>query len=175
MRTAFALTAILSTGLALPGCGSDSNDTVTVQNTVTERTVTEEQTTTATTGATATTPPGPVETFSSFRSPTGNIGCVMGSGSVRCDLSERDWSPPPSPPGCNLDYGQGAEVSTAGGHGHLVCAGDTALNPSAPALAYGRVTARGGLHCLSRETGMTCTDTATDHGFFISRQSYRLF
>ena len=98
----------------------------------------------------------------------------MGSGSVRCDVSERDWSPPPPPASCELDYGQGAEVS-AGGSAQLVCAGDTTLNPSAPVLAYGHATQTGGLRCVSSETGMTCTATATGHGFFISRQSYRLF
>jgi hypothetical protein len=145
MRVAAAL-ALLLAALALAACGSDRSDTATVQNTVT----------------------------SSFRFPSGNLGCVMGSGSVRCDVGERDWSPPPPPASCTVDYGQGAEVSSRG-RGHLVCAGDTTLNPSAPVLAYGHSIERGGLRCISSEAGMTCTNTATGHGFVISRQSYRLF
>jgi hypothetical protein len=29
-----------------------------------------------------------------FNSPSGNVGCILESTYVRCDISERDWSPP---------------------------------------------------------------------------------
>jgi hypothetical protein len=61
------------------------------------------------------------------------------------------------------------------GPGKFVCAGDTSLNSSARALAYGTATSFQGFRCASSTTGMTCTDQRTGHGFFISRQGYRSF
>jgi hypothetical protein len=94
-------------------------------------------------------------------------------GVARCDIKQRIWSPPPRPPSCpkEVDFGQGLDVS-ASGHGQLVCAGDTALDPSAAKLAYGQSTAVGGITCTSATTGMTCKN-ASGGGFFISIQSYR--
>jgi hypothetical protein len=111
-----------------------------------------------------------------FESPSRNIGCVVLDGTARCDINHRDWSPPPHPTSCpqEVDFGQGLQVHgrAAGG---FVCAGVTALDPSAPVLAYGSESVEGPFQCVSATTGMTCTDTTTGHGFFISIQSYRLF
>ncbi len=30
-----------------------------------------------------------------FTSPSGNIGCMMDFDYVRCDINERNWTPPP--------------------------------------------------------------------------------
>ena len=51
-----------------------------------------------------------------FRSPSGNIGCILFEGGARCDIRKRDWSPPPRPANCSkqVDYGQGIEVSHSG-------------------------------------------------------------
>ena len=60
-----------------------------------------------------------------FTSPSGNVGCIVDSAYVRCDISERDWTPPPRPADCEFDYGQG--ISLSGGEtAAFVCAGDTA-------------------------------------------------
>ena len=59
--------------------------------------------------------------------------------------------------------------------GNLVCAGDTAMDPAAPTLAYGTATVVGSFECGSRTIGMTCTNLQSGHGFFISIQSYRTF
>jgi hypothetical protein len=111
----------------------------------------------------------------SFRSPSGNIGCVLAEGGVRCDIRERQWSPPARPSSCpeQVDYGQGLSIAHAG-KPEFVCAGDTTLDPSAAALPYGEVSELGGTQCFSRSGGMTCANHA-GHGFFISVQSYRLF
>jgi hypothetical protein len=61
------------------------------------------------------------------------------------------------------------------GPGHLVCAGDTAIIPSARKLAYGTASDVGSFRCVSATSGMTCTNNASGHGFFISIQSYRVF
>lgn len=158
--------------LALAGCGSDD-----------ERTVTETRTVTATGAAIATTPsttttpagPAPGETvrLESFRSPTGNIGCQLAGGAARCDIERRDWSPPPKPGDCGLDWGQGISVDEEGEAG-FVCAGDTARDPTARVLRYGQDSQVGRLRCASREDGITCRNPA-GHGFFMARDRYRLF
>jgi len=114
--------------------------------------------------------------YTFFESPSRNIGCVIIDASARCDIIKRSWSPPPRPSICPtiVDYGQGLVVQAAG-RAHLVCAGDTSLDPKAPILAYGEQDARGALRCSSAFTGMTCRSTRSGHGFFISRQRYSLF
>ena len=109
-----------------------------------------------------------------FRSPSANIGCELVAGFARCDIAKRNWSPPPRPANCPLDYGQGLEVGRSG-TGHLVCAGDTALNPQAMALGYGSSSRVDSITCASTTDGMTCTNNVTGHGFFISIQGYRTF
>ncbi len=56
-----------------------------------------------------------------------------------------------------------------------MCAGDTVMDPSAKAVAYNADTVVGSFRCESRTTGITCTNTSTGHGFFVSFQSYRAF
>jgi hypothetical protein len=46
-----------------------------------------------------------------FTSPSGNVGCYLDPSAARCDISERDWSPPPRPADCAFDYGQGINLS----------------------------------------------------------------
>jgi hypothetical protein len=110
-----------------------------------------------------------------FRTPSGNIGCAMYEGGARCDIRKRDWKPLPRPAACSKEvgYGQGLEVP-AGGEAGFVCAGDTALDPSASSLAYGTASRVGGSECISRTDGITCVNRA-GHGFFISIQSYQVF
>ena len=59
-----------------------------------------------------------------FTSPSGNIGCILADGTVRCDVAERDWAPPPRPSDCPdfTDYGQGITLGTTG-RASFVCAG----------------------------------------------------
>jgi hypothetical protein len=114
-----------------------------------------------------------------FHSPSGNVGCQISPTSVRCDIDQRDWSPPPRPADCRLDFGQGISIE-AGGPAHFVCAGDTArvLPPYGGAgepLPYGEAITAGPMRCESAESGMTCRDAGTGRGFSISREAYRLF
>ncbi|WKG03507.1 DUF6636 domain-containing protein [Mycolicibacterium sp. HK-90] len=115
-----------------------------------------------------------VDELTAFQSPSGNVGCQLSPTGVRCDIDQRDWSPPPRPADCRLDYGQGISLG-AGKQAHLVCAGDTARTGSAEPLAYGAAITAGPIRCESTEAGMTCRDTGSGHGFSISREAYRLF
>jgi hypothetical protein len=110
-----------------------------------------------------------------FETPSHNIGCYMDAQSVRCDIRERDWSPPPKPRYCikaGVDWGQG--VAVAAHRASIVCAGDTTLGGPG-LLGYGHSARRGPIHCISRTAGMTCRNADTGHGFFLSRARYRLF
>jgi hypothetical protein len=115
-----------------------------------------------------------------FRTPTGNIGCAFSSGltgfeapTVRCDIRSRLHPEPKPPATCRLDYGDSIQVF-ARRRPSLVCHGDTAIDPRSRVVAYGHEFSRAGITCVSRITGMTCTNR-TGHGFFLSRESWRLF
>jgi hypothetical protein len=110
-----------------------------------------------------------------FQSPSGNIGCVVGGGIARCDIQQHNWTPPPKPSSCiDLDYGNGVEV--IGGHpGEYTCAGDTVFSPTAPVLQYGDKITKNRFTCTSKTSGMRCANRNSGHGFFISRESVRLF
>ncbi|MFN3005420.1 DUF6636 domain-containing protein [Mycolicibacterium wolinskyi] len=111
--------------------------------------------------------------FTHFTSPSRNIHCAMGESSVRCDITERDWSPPPRPADCRYDYGQGISFS-AGTRPDFVCAGDSAQGPG-DTLAYGQAISAGPIRCESTEAGITCRDADSGHGFSLSREAYQIF
>lgn len=110
-----------------------------------------------------------------FQSPSGNIGCVIGGGIARCDILEHSWPTPPKPDDCiDGDYGNGVDI--VGGHpGEYTCAGDTVFSPSAPVLGYGDKITKNRFTCTSKSSGMRCANRNSGHGFFISRQTVRLF
>ena len=121
--------------------------------------------------------PASASALTAFNSPSGNIGCIVGTSyGARCDIKSKDWSRGPRPAGCpkEVDWGQGLIVGRTG-KGHIVCAGDTALSNGGPKLAYGDSKTVGRFKCTSRTSGMTCKNTLNGHGFFLSKQKYRLF
>ena len=120
-----------------------------------------------------TTEPDEATDLVGFTSPSGNVGCIVDSAYIRCDISERDWSPPPRPADCEFDYGQGISLSS-GEEAAFVCAGDTALGGGEP-LDYDQSVSVGLMQCDSAESGVTCRDTTTGHGFTIAREAYRVF
>jgi hypothetical protein len=116
----------------------------------------------------------------SFRTPSGNIGCTYFSGgapgqshaSLRCDIRSGFKPQPTRPKNCHLDYGDSYELGKTG-RTILVCHGDTAIDPHARVLAYGKVWHYDGFTCTSKSAGLRCTNRS-GHGFFISRgHSYR--
>ena len=179
-RPLFVVIVALVAAGALAACGDDDEEktvTETVTAEETEPTVSTEgeETGDATTTTTATVPDDVPVTSGPryFQTPSGNIGCYVSAESARCDIRERNWDPPPSDEACELDYGQGIALSPSG-KADFVCAGDTALGgPST--LGYGDVSRRGPLRCRSGQKGVTCTAATSGHGFFLSRESYRIF
>lgn len=112
-----------------------------------------------------------------FRSPTGNIQCMVWVGAAtataRCDLMELVPSYRKPPPGCDFDWGQSFAVD-ATGKGYLACVSDSVADPSNPILPYGEAVSLGGISCVSAKTGMTCTNAA-GHGFSVAKAKQTLF
>jgi len=175
----FAVVLLLA---ALAACGggkksaSSTTSSTAVQSTVAAGA--EKSTTGGGTGSSApvdSTTPAPAQPLNAFRSPSDNIGCSLYAGqSARCDIHEHTWTPPPKPADCPLDWGFGLQVASTG-QGSFICAGDTAFDPASPILGYGQRAREGSFVCASEQAGITCTNGDNNHGFFLSRDNYRVF
>jgi hypothetical protein len=108
-----------------------------------------------------------------FVSPSRNIGCLITADAVRCDIQQKSYREPTQPTSCQLDYGQALQVGLDG-IGEFACVGDTVLG-ARKVLDYNSSTVVGDFGCTSRETGMTCYNLRTRHGFLISREIVDLF
>jgi hypothetical protein len=108
-----------------------------------------------------------------FTTPSQNIGCLVAADFARCDLKQKNWKPPAKPADCELAWGVGVTV-TGSEKGVLVCAGDTVLGAT-EILPYGQAVKAGDYVCNSESTGVVCENSATGHGFEVSRQQYRLY
>jgi hypothetical protein len=170
MKPRLPLAAVLL-ALVIAGCGGD---TKTVTETKTQAQESGGSAAEPTASAAAAVPAGNHGPHY-FETPSHNIGCYLDSQSVRCDIRERDWTPPAKPKYCikaGVDWGQGVAV---GDHrASIVCAGDTTLGGPG-LLGYGHSARRGPIYCISRSAGISCRNADTGHGFFLSRARYRLF
>jgi hypothetical protein len=119
--------------------------------------------------------PASASKFHFFESPSGNIGCVIGGGFTRCDIRNHSWPLPPEPPTCEFDYGQAFGIGRADEPGEILCASDTAFATDAEVLPYGERIAFHRFRCASKQKGMRCVNRKTKHGFFLSKEEYRLF
>jgi hypothetical protein len=112
-----------------------------------------------------------------FRSPSGNIHCLIATGDyavARCDMISLTPSFTTPPPDCDFDWGRSFEVTLTARQGQPACVSDTVADPSAVELGYGQTLSLGGFDCTSERSGMTCTNPA-GHGFTISKARQRLF
>jgi hypothetical protein len=110
-----------------------------------------------------------------FKSPSGNIGCILSAKFVRCDIREHSYSNPPKPHPCHGDY-DGNVVGLDTSHSaRISCASDSALDPAYPVLAYRDRIYNRRFRCASKTKGMRCVNLRSKHGFFISRADLRLF
>jgi hypothetical protein len=171
---------------AAAGCGSDNNSST--GTTASARTTTSTATGTGTvtapaeagsgTGAaaaSAATPASLKRQFGmiEFLSPSHNLGCALSKQYARCDASKWTWKLPPQPHSCEFDWGGSVNVSGKD-PGQLGCVSDSTLGAT-QVLAYGTYAQLGKLRCTSQSTGVSCLNRSTGHGFFISRETYRVF
>ncbi|MGD0713155.1 MAG: DUF6636 domain-containing protein [Gaiellaceae bacterium] len=119
--------------------------------------------------------------YRNFKLPSGNIGCGYSkfageTANLRCEIVSMLRPLPPRPKGCTEAEGVwGRAVGMAPtGRATGYCISDTVMDPSAPVLDYGHTWARGGYKCVSRTSGLTCTNR-DGHGWFLSRASSRIF
>jgi len=108
-----------------------------------------------------------------FRTPSKNIACALTSKSVRCDIVNKSWQPPPKPADCQLDWGFG--VFLENGQAGFLCAGDTVAGAATTTLAYGNALRSGVLLCDSESVALRCVDEKTGHGFTLAVAQYTLF
>lgn len=120
------------------------------------------------------------EPLVTFRSPSGNIFCTIApdTSANGCELT-RVRLTPHEVDLCDPELGEATvgRVVFLDGRTVAQCNTDTFQTPDPAVLEYGRITrvAGGLLNCLSRPIGMTCVDTDSRHGFFISTDGYKLF
>ena len=100
-----------------------------------------------------------------FRSPSGNLGCMFYSDAQTPRTVRCEWR------GGN----DRAVTLTERGKGKRIKITDTVLDPKAKVLAYGKTSKFGSLRCTSRTTGITCRSTRSSHGFVVSVQKQRVF
>jgi hypothetical protein len=110
-----------------------------------------------------------------FATPTGKIMCMVQDEAL-CKSEEHQWRAPTRPKGCDaLAYGATLVSTASGGRSQFLCQGDNTFFGALPVLAYGHAWRYRSTQCVSRREGVTCTNLATSHGFFVSQASYRLF
>jgi hypothetical protein len=118
-----------------------------------------------------------------FKSPTGNINCILTGGFADCLLLHNTWSTlPKKPKWCTLDWNKPEVILN--GHKLQVgsCRGDIGplCGPSSDAvctvLRYGQTASTALITCTSRSNGVTCRRRTGRHqGFRIAREGYVLY
>lgn len=112
--------------------------------------------------------------ITTFQTPSHHIGCAYSTSPsyLRCDVVDVAH-PPKRPKACELDYGSAFGLAPTKKAARL-CVGDTALDPKAKVVAYGKTRHYGPFTCTARTGGLRCT-TKAGHGFVLSRQTQKLF
>jgi hypothetical protein len=113
-------------------------------------------------------------TFEQFHTPSGNINCGIGGGSVRCDTTEHTWPVPPKPATCEFDWGGSVGVGRKD-PAEFLCVSDAVGGPDSQVLGYGERISVNRFRCASKTKGVRCVNRKSGHGFFVSRETVRLF
>ena len=114
-----------------------------------------------------------------FQTPTGNIQCVFEAGDqeqvpyVDCLVFEATWSIEEDPT-CESDWAD-SELSLSDDVSEGSCRSDTFIVEDPTTLDYGQGWSSGPLACMSRQDGVTCSNSETGHGFRAARGSYVVF
>jgi len=128
---------------------------------------------------------GATLTLPGFRSPSGNISCLLinqAPGVLLCNPARADYRARLQahcigPNGGGVDWH--GFILAANRKGAINCSGGILYNPSKQrpryvSLAYGKSWRQGPFICVSQIVGVTCRSRAW-HGLFVSRQSWRVW
>jgi hypothetical protein len=127
----------------------------------------------------------PAPRYGAFRTPSGNIVCgygiaPSGEASMECGIKS-GLKPPPKPIHCDAGDPNDRRVSLrdTGRAAPVLCAGDPGpllpqVEAKARVLSYGSATSIGAITCTSETSGLTCRNRS-GHGFFLSRERWRIF
>ncbi|HEY9670373.1 MAG TPA: DUF6636 domain-containing protein [Waterburya sp.] len=115
--------------------------------------------------------------YPGFATPSGNIHCALvgnNKNALRCEISSGLNPKPPQPyPGyCEFDWGAGFSLPKSG-NPKILCISDTIAGSSYSTLSYGSTWKKAGFQCVSRTTGLTCTNSS-GQGFFLSRERWKV-
>lgn len=108
--------------------------------------------------------------YAAFKSPSGGITCEIGDDSADCVVLQNTWVMPPNE-NCPATWGGPVQVGT--GKATHVCRGDPTRD--GPVLPYGHEIEQGPFLCRSEESGVTCDNQETGHGFKVNRASFDLY
>jgi hypothetical protein len=105
-----------------------------------------------------------------FKSPSGNIVCSIAD-EVICEVKQREFGADPRPATCptSESWVQQYVSLTVTGVSAGYCTGGMAVPFDAVVLPYGKSLTWGAHTCSSGETGVTCSNASTGHGFKVSR------
>ena len=122
--------------------------------------------------------PAKAQSLESFKTPTGNIICIMTNTDVECGIKSGLNPQPPRQACTDGDpVFNRVDLSANGAAEPLRCAGDPgafAEEPTAKVLGYGATMIKGETGCTSFEFGVVCANSK-GHGFFLSRAAVRYF
>jgi hypothetical protein len=108
------------------------------------------------------------DTYETFRSPTGVIGCGYGYGVLRCDVAGGLVPKPARPKTCESSWAVGYQLHKTG-TATVSCPSDTLMgDKTASVIAYGSSWKRGPFQCTSSASGFRCKN-ADGHGFMLAK------
>ena len=118
----------------------------------------------------------PALSLTSFKVASGTVGCVIGGGSVRCDVARQTWTAPVQPESCTQSWGTGIVlINSAGAHlPQFACGGTSALRAGAKTIQKGYDDTVGDVTCQVRGFGVDCF-AADQKGFILSPTGYILY
>lgn len=113
----------------------------------------------------------------SFVMPSGNIYCALigeDNKMLRCEIQSilNPLPPQPYPNYCEFDWGPGFLLRQQG-KPDVLCISDTIAGTN-NILSYGKTWQNSGFKCVSKRTGLMCSNP-DGHGFFLSRNQWRAF
>jgi hypothetical protein len=125
--------------------------------------------------------PAAAQSLVHFRSPSGNINCIMFGGGAECVVKKQSWPRlPPRPASCDLDWVPN-NLSISGTRVFVgACRGDVGplcyTGSACRTLGYGRSVTLGKVRCASARSGVTCRRVdGRRAGFRVAREGYTLY